>query len=210
MDSIVVVGGGGHAKVIISILKRLNNYRIYGYVDKVNRGKILDIPYIGDDNVLENLYKNENVRNAVIAIGQIKDYSLRHKVYNKVKTTGFSFPIIVSPNAIINESVSIEEGTVVMDGVVINSGTKVGKFSILNTNSAVDHDCEICDFVHIAPGVTLSGGVKVGNSSFIGAGATIIQYKSIGEKCIIGAGSVVTKDIKESGVYVGIPARPLS
>ena len=94
-----------------------------------------------------------------------------------------------------------------MDGVIINSSSIIGDFSIINTKTSIDHDCKIGDYVHIAPGVTISGGVKIGNNTFIGAGATIIQYKKIGKNTIIGAGSVVVNDLIESGTYAGIPAR---
>lgn len=207
MDKILVIGGGGHAKVIISILKKIGIYEIVGYTDLKGRGKILGVAYLGNDNRLEELYSKENIKNAVIGIGQIRNVESRKKIAEDVRKIGFEFPSIISPDSIINEDVSIGRGTVIMDSAVINSGTKIGTFSIVNTKASIDHDCEISDFVHIAPGVTLSGGVKVGNGSLIGAGVTIIQYKSIGENCIIGAGSLVVKDCLEKGKYLGIPAK---
>ncbi|MFQ5771927.1 MAG: acetyltransferase [bacterium] len=207
MDKIVLVGGGGHAKVIISIIKKIKKYEIYGYVDKIHNGNILGVPYIGDDDVLKELIAQQKVTKAVLCVGQISDQFKRYRLYKQLVEMGFAFPTIVSPNASINEAVEIGEGTVVMDGVVINSGAKIGRFAILNTQASIDHDCEIGDFVHIAPGVVLSGGVKVGNYCLIGAGATVIQYKRIGNNCVIGAGAVVLKDCLEPGTYLGIPAR---
>ena len=207
MDKIIVIGGGGHAKVIISILKKLKSYEVSGYIDKIDKGKILNVNYLGNDGITEGLFKEKNVKNAVIGIGHLKHTDTIQKIYAKLSKIGFSFPIIISPDSIVNEDVKISEGTVVMDGVIVNSGTKIGKFCILNTKSSIDHDCEIGNFVHIAPGVTLSGGVKIGNNSLIGSGATVIQYKTIEDNCIIGAGTVVVKDCLKSGTYVGIPAR---
>jgi UDP-perosamine 4-acetyltransferase len=207
MDKIVVVGGGGHGKVVISIIQKIDDYEIVGYTDVENKGEILGIKYLGNDKILEELFLNKNIKNAAIGIGQIKNVEARKDTIEKLTEIGFEFPVIISPDATINEDVKIGNGTVVMDGVVINTGTEIGKFCIINTNSAVDHDCNIGDYVHIAPGVTISGGVKIGNNTFIGAGTTIIQYKEIGENIIIGAGSVVVKDLIDSGTYFGVPAR---
>lgn len=209
MDKIVVVGGGGHAKVIISILKKLDKHTIFGYTDKIDKGNILEIPYLGNDNILENLANKKNIKNVVIGVGQIASNTTRLSIYNKLSDLGFSFPTIISPNATINEEVSIGKGTVVMDGVVINSGSEIGNFSIINTNSSIDHDCRIGNFVHIAPGVTLSGGVSVGDYTFIGAGSVVIQNISIKGHCKIGAGAVVNKDIITKGTYIGKPAKKI-
>jgi sugar O-acyltransferase (sialic acid O-acetyltransferase NeuD family) len=207
MDRIVVIGGGGHAKVIISILKKLDNFEIFGYVDKIDKGKILGVKYLGTDEILEDLYKNQSINNAAIGIGQLKDVSLRREIVKRVVNIGYSFPEIISPNAILNEDVEISNGSVVMDGVVITTGTKVGSFSIINTNSSIDHDCNIGNFTHIAPGVTLSGGVKIGNNVLIGTGTNIIQYKEITNDTIVGAGSMVSTNILKPGLYTGVPAR---
>ncbi len=207
MDKIIVIGGGGHAKVIISILKKLRAYEILGYVEKDNKGAILGVPYIGDDHDLKKFIETKKVTQAVLGVGHIADYTRRVELYQQMTALGYAFPKIVSPHAIINEAVEIGDGTVVMDGVVVNSGAKIGKCCILNTRSVIDHDCEIGDFVHLAPGAVLSGGVNVGSYTFIGAHATVINYKKIAQKCIIGAGAVVMRDCLEPGTYVGVPAR---
>lgn len=208
MNSMVILGGGGHAKVVISILKKLNSYNIAGYVDPVDRGSVLGVRYLGDDGVLPRLLNEKRVTNAVLGVGHLKDTALRHALSLRLSAMGFAFPAVISPCAIVNESVSIGDGTVVMDGAVVNAGTRIGAHCILNTRSSVDHDCEIGDFVHLCPGATLSGGVRVGNDSFIGTGAAVIQRMTIGTGCFIGAGAVVVTDCQENGRYVGVPARP--
>lgn len=204
-EKIVVIGGGGHAKVIISILKKLNNYEIVGYTDLENKGEILGFSYLGNDDKLNSIFK-DGVNNAVIGLGQIKSAALRRILVDISKSIGFHLPAIVSPNAIINEEVSIANGTVVMDGVTINSGSSIGECSIVNTNASIDHDCSIGDFTHIAPGVTLSGEVKVGNDVLIGTGANVINQINITDSTIISAGSTVLKSINKKGIYRGNPA----
>lgn len=204
-DKIVVIGGGGHAKVIISILKKLNRYEIVGYTDPENKGEILGISHLGNDDILNSLF-SDGVVNAVIGLGQIKSAALRRKAVDICKRIGFNLPAIISPNAIINEDVRIGNGTVVMDGVTINSGSTIGECSIVNTNASIDHDCKIGDFTHIAPGVTLSGEVKIGNDVLIGTGSNIIQQINIPDNTMISAGSTVLKSIGKKGIYRGNPA----
>lgn len=205
-SKIVVIGGGGHAKVIISILKKLDQFEVFGYIDQTDKGAILDIPYLGTDDTASNLFSN-NINTAVLGIGQLKDSSLRKKVAEKYQSLGFNFPTILSSDAIINNSTTIGNGTVIMAGVVINVDSQIGEFGIINTSATIDHDCKIGDFTHIAPGVTLSGGVKIGNKCLVGTGSSIIQYIDIPDNTIIGAGSVLIKSIFEQGIYAGNPAR---
>ena len=206
MDRIVVIGGGGHAKVLISALKK-SGYEVTGYTDRMNRGSLLGIFYLGDDGVLPGMIRNDGAGKAIIGIGKIDLSDMRIRIQQELSAIGFDFPVIISPSAVVNEEVALGPGTVVFDGVVVNSGTEMGQACIINTNSTVEHDCRIGDNIHIAPGVTLSGGVTIGNNCMIGTGANVIQSVSICEGCLIGAGSTVVKDITIPGTYVGNPAK---
>lgn len=206
---IFIIGGGGHAKVIISIIKKIPEFELLGYVDNNNYGDILGCKYIGnDEKFLTEKVKNKNYL-AVLGVGAITINKKREEIFNKYKKIGFNFPPIISPSSIINEDVEINEGTVIFDKVVINSGSKIGACSIINTASVVEHDCVIGDFAHICPGSIVSGGVKIGKHTFVGAGSVLKQYIEVTDECIIGSGSTVINDIKESGVYVGSPARKI-
>jgi len=207
-NSIILVGGGGHCKVIIDILKENNDYDVILISDlKENLGKkILDVKIEYTDDQLKDLYK-KGYKNAFVSIGKVKINEHRKKLFNKIKNIGFNVPVIVSKSAIISKYSGIGEGTLIGRTVVINPGTQIGKNCIINTGSIIEHDCIIEDNVHIGPGAILSGGTYVGNNSFIGTGAIIIQNVNISQDTLIGAGAVVVKDINESGVYVGNPAR---
>ncbi len=203
---IVVIGGGGHAKVIITILKRLNTFIICGYTDNEDKGDLLGIPYLGNDEKLGGLFLS-GVRCAVIGIGQIKSSATRKQIFNNLISIGFELPVIIAPSAIVNEYVSIGKGTVLMDGVIINTGTKIGEACIINTKASIDHDCKIGNFTHIAPGVTLSGDVRIGDNVLIGTGASVVQSRKIADNSIVAAGSAVTSFILTPGTYIGVPAR---
>jgi sugar O-acyltransferase (sialic acid O-acetyltransferase NeuD family) len=202
----VVLGGGGHAKVVIAVLKH-SGHDVLGYTDERDRGAILSVPYLGDDAGLPGILRAHGRCRAVVGVGKV-DVSLRRLVLQaEVAALGFEFPVIVSRHAVVNEEVELGQGTVVLDGVVVNSGSKIGRACIVNTNSTVEHDCRIGDNVHVAPGATLSGGVTIGDHCLVGTGSSIVQGVSVCAGCLVGAGSAVVRDLKDPGTYVGIPAR---
>jgi sugar O-acyltransferase (sialic acid O-acetyltransferase NeuD family) len=207
MNSIIVVGGGGHAKVVISLVRKLKTYRILGYTDLKNNGEILGAAYLGTDDKLEPWSPDREKLSAVLGIGQVGLGRKRHEFWTGLSRLALAFPLIVSPGAVVNEGVKAGEATVVMDGAVINSGASVGQGVIVNTHSTIEHDVVIGDWVHVAPGVTISGGTTVGRYSMVGAGATLIEGIKIAEDCLIGAGATVVHDLAEPGVYVGCPAQ---
>jgi UDP-perosamine 4-acetyltransferase len=207
MDVIVVVGGGGHAKVVISLLRKLKSYSILGHTDLRDNSAALGVPYLGSDNALTTLTVGRKELNAVLALGQVGLGTRRHELWSRLQSPRILFPLIVSPDAIVNEGVSGAEGALVMDGAVIHSGATIGRGVIVNTNSTIEHDVVLGDWVHVAPGATISGDVAVGRFSMIGAGATVIQGIKIEAGCMVGAGATVLHDLTESGVYVGTPAR---
>ncbi len=207
MQPIIAIGGGGHAKVVITILRKLKRFRTLGYTDLKDNGTVEGVPYLGSDRELAALAAGPEKPNAVLAVGQIGLGELRCDLWARLQPFALPFPLIISPDAIVNEGVSGGEAAVVMDGVVINSGAKLGRGAIINTNSTIEHDVALADWVHVAPGATISGGASVGRFSMIGAGATVIEGIKISERCMIGAGATVVRDIIEPGVYVGSPAR---
>lgn len=209
-DKIVVIGGGEHAKVIINVIKKLDEYEILGYTDIINKGLVLGKKYLGNDEVLNNIIKKHKNCKAVIGVGLIKVSNVRNRIYEMVKNIGFDLPTITSKNAIIYEDVTIGEGTVVLDNTIINTGSTIGKCVILYSSAIVEHDCTVGDFVTFATGSILAAGSKIGDNSILSVGAIVISHKSICNNCFIGAGSVAISDILIEGTYYGVPARRLN
>lgn len=208
MEKIIVIGGGGHAKVLISVIRKSLQFELAGYSDLNDQGEILGVQYLGNDDKLIEIF-SKGIVNAAVGIGQINVTQKRFNVVKNMKDIGLSFPPIISKDAIVNEDVRIGEGTQIFDGAVINGGTRIGKFSIVNTNATVEHDCKIGNFCHVATNAVLCGGAEVDDFSMIGSNAVIVQYKKITSNCMVGAGAVVTKDILKEGVFVGNPTRKL-
>lgn len=204
---VIVIGAGGHAKVLIDAML-LMNLTIIGIVDADDNKlgeRIFDIPILGGDLYIKKFAAEEI--DLVNAIGSVAIPDLRKRIYVKFKELGYSFRTVVHPEAVISPYAILGEGVQAMAGAVIQAGCEVGCNSIINTRSALDHDCQIGRHVHIAPGVTLSGSVSVGDRTHIGTGATIIQGRKIGKGAIVGAGAVVVNHIGDGMKVMGIPAR---
>jgi sugar O-acyltransferase (sialic acid O-acetyltransferase NeuD family) len=116
---------------------------------------------------------------------------------------------IISLNTTISEYHEIGEGNLILDFVLIEPDTKIGNGNLINCYAGIFHDVEIGDFNEIMPGAKILGTAKIGNNCRIGTNATILPGISICDNSIIGAGAVVTRDITESGTYVGVPAKLL-
>jgi len=206
VDEVVVIGGGGHAKVLISVLKKAGR-GIVGYTAPLDQGPILGVQYLGSDSILAELLMVRGHCGAILGVGKIDSSQARTQLQERIGALGFEFPVVVSPSAVVNEEVALGPGTVVFDGVVVNPGTTIGRLCILNTHSTIEHDCRLGDNVHAAPGATLGGEVVVGDNCMIGAGATVVQGVAICTGCLIGAGSTVIADITSPGTYAGNPVK---
>ncbi len=202
---VIVIGGGGHAKVLVSTLL-LQHRRVLGYVDlKPFLPSLLGIAHIGDDDVIFH-HRPDQVR-LVNGVGSIDSTTLHRTVYEKFRERQYTFETVVHPSAILAPDLQIAEGVQVMAGGVVQPGSRLGANVIINTGARVDHDCSIDAHAHIAPGVTLSGNVHIGKGAHIGTGATIIQGIEVGAASIVGAGAVVVDDVPAGVTVVGVPAR---
>ena len=208
MEDIILIGGGGHCKSVIDTLQKSTQFNIKGIIDlKEKVGSLInDVKIIGDDNDLEKIFKN-GIKYAFITIGSIGNPAKRIQLFEKAKKIGFKFPCIIDSTAIIARNVIFDEGTFVGKRVIINSNTKVGRNCIINSGAIIEHDCQIGDDVHIAPGVVLSGNVYIGINTHVGTNSTIIQGIKIGKNTLIGAGSVLVKNISKNKKAYGNPCK---
>lgn len=188
MEKIVIVGYGGHAKSVADCIKRIGLYQIEGYTDLEEHSS--EFKYLGTDDNLQSIF-DSGVKKAVVGVGYLGKGELRQQLYAKLKEIGFELPVIIDPSAIVSDTAIIGEGTVVGKCAVVNAEARIGRMTILNTMSLVEHECIVEDFSHIAVGTVLCGQVKVGKAAFVGANATIIQCKEIKQCEIIPAGTTI-------------------
>lgn len=206
---IILIGGGGHAKVLIDLIKLSGQFEIAGILDtKLKQGsQVSGITVLGGDDLLTELYE-KGVKNACIAVGSTKDNSNRKILYEKAKQCGLAVPLLIHPHAIVSKSETmISMAVQIMAGAVVQPGSAIGENTIINTGAIVEHDCKVGSHIHVCPGAVISGGCSIGEGAFIGAGATVIHGISIGRNAIIAAGSVVVSDVPDGVVVKGAPAR---
>lgn len=201
MKKLLIIGAGGHGKVVADAALKLLRWQEIGFLDDAN---VFDYPYkiLGKINSLGKL--SNEFQDVFIAIGNNR---LRGELLSDAKSIGYELPNIIHPSAIVSDSVKIGEGTLICPNAVINPFAQIGNGCIINTAAIIEHDCIINDYVHVSPNAALAGGVEVGAYSWIGIGSNIIGTKKIGKHVVVGAGSVVINDIQDNVKVVGVPAK---
>lgn len=200
--SVIILGGGGHASVLIEIL-RLIDCEIIGIADPfLEKGiKVKDVTVIGsDDAVLD--YLNSDVM-LVNAVGPLPKISTREALSKKFTNLGYQFLTLVHPRAYVAPSARIEDGAQIMAGALVQDQSRIGRVSVVNSGAIVEHGCSIGDHAHIAPGAILCGGVQAAEGVFIGCGAVVLENTRLGANSILAAGATLRKDLVENEVFYG-------
>lgn len=201
-----VVGGGGHAKVVIEVA-RSAGWDVVAVFDPGAADNVLGVPVRGDDKDIAAFVKDTGVRMAAVAIG---NNHLRRRLAVAVRDLGCETPAIVHRQAWVSPSSRIARGVVVMAGAVINASSRVGEDAIINTMAIVEHDCELGIAVHAAPRSVMGGTCRIGDGALFGIGATARPGVLVGKDAIVGAGCVVVSDIAVGTTLVGNPGKPLA
>ncbi len=209
MKDIVIIGSGGFAKEVSFLIDDINKvqkqWNLLGYIDN----KIGE--YNGRYQIVKNDKWLENTQEKISAVFGIGDPGLIKKLSEKfIQNPNIDFPNLIHPGIIGDfERISFGKGNIVCAGNILTTDIQIGSFNIFNLNCTIGHDTVIGSYNIFNPTANISGGILIGEKNLVGTGAQILQYLKITSNVIIGAGSVVTKDIIESGVYVGIPAKKI-
>jgi UDP-perosamine 4-acetyltransferase len=206
IDDVVIIGAGGHGKVVLDILTAEGKYRPVGFVD--NNPSLLDsyvcgLPVLGPINALPRL-KRQRIRHAIVAIG---DNRQRLSQLPEIDAAGITLVNAVHPTAFVSPRATLGRGVIIAPKASVIVDAKIGDLAIVNTAAVVDHECEVGEGAHVCPGAILAGRVRVGRGAFIGIGAQVIQCRSVGEFAVVGAGAAVIEDVPDGATAVGVPAR---
>ena len=200
MKKLIIIGAGGHGRVVADIAESLGIYNEIAFLDDDLSKDVSPYKVVGRIDRFSDYVSGCDF---MVAVGS---NSFRRELINRLSENGANLVSLVHKNAVVGSGVEIGLGTVVMAGAVINNRAKLGNGVIVNTCASVDHDCVIGDFCHISVGVHIAGTVNIGNEVFVCAGATVINNVDICGGCVIGAGAVVIKNIETAGTYLGVPA----
>ena len=205
----VILGGGGHARVLIDSLQAGGTVEPVVVLDqdRILWGKqLLGVPILGGDELLPDLVE-QGITFFVVGVGGVGDNDPRRRLFELGLKHGLKPLSVLHPHAMVSTHATVGEGSVIFPTAVVNAGATLGVNVIVNTGAIVEHDCELGDHVHLATGSRLCSTVRVGDGAHIGAGATVLQRRSIGAGAIVGAGAVVINDVERWSVVVGVPAR---
>lgn len=200
-DGVIVVGAGGHGKVVVATLQAAGQRVVEVWDDDPQRWRpLLGTPVRGP--IAQRAEECEG-RPAILGVG---DNRTRQHLANRLCLEWIP---VVHPAACVDPSVSLGVGTVVFAGAVIQPDTTLGEHGIVNTGATVDHDGRVGDFVHLGPGAHLAGDVQVEEGALLGVGVAVIPGLVIGAWSRVGAGAVVTGNIASEDTVVGVPARSI-
>jgi sugar O-acyltransferase (sialic acid O-acetyltransferase NeuD family) len=202
---IYILGAGATARETLNIYKELGRFdEVAGFVEENCKNEDLKIQgkSVIDASRITSLPEDSIF---IGAMGSPK----RKRWLEEIEQKGFNFDTLIHPSAIIGDSVNIDEGCIIYPGVILTCDIKIGRHSIINIGTTINHDSIIGNYVTVGPGVNIPGNVIIGNECWISVGVKIINKISIGRGSFIGAGAVVTKNIPENVLAVGVPAKPI-
>lgn len=205
--AIVVIGGGEHARVVMSAIRTgASGGELAGFVDPepcAETTRRFGVRRLGDDSAL----RSHPGAHVVLGFGSLDSSGSRQETVRRLTPIVKGWATIVHEQAWISPQAALGEGSVVMAGAVVQTGARVGAHCIINTSAVVEHDVILEDFVQVAPGAILGGGVRVGAAAYIGMGAVIRDHTNIGAGAVVGMGAVVVADVADGARVVGVPAR---
>ena len=210
-DSVIGIGAGGNARVIIETIRAAGIYNVHGLLDidrQIWGTHVLGVEVLGDDSLLPGLADN-GIRSFFIGLGTAGSLQSRKRLFELALACGFRPIDAIHPSAIISPSARIGKGLTVMANAVVNAEAELGDNVLVNTGAIIEHGCIVGNHVHLSPRATLLADVRIGSETMIGAGAVIRQGLQVGANVMVGAGAVAVTDIPDGATVVGIPAKPL-
>jgi acetyltransferase EpsM len=206
--SLVLIGGGEHARVVIDAA-RAGGVTVVGFVDPAPCDETvqrLEVSRLGNDGDAAVWAGRAQF---ILGVGTVGISPLRREIVDRLDgSIGLRWASVVHPRAIVSPSAELGLGSLVMPGAVIGPGARVGAHVVINTGAIVEHDCHLGDFAQLGPGAVLGGGVRVGTGAYVGLGSRVRDHVVIGAHALVGMGAVVVAEVAAGACVVGIPARP--
>ncbi len=199
---ILIYGAGGHAKAVMEMVQAMRAFPIAGIIDDnsaLTGSSVFGIPVLGTRDLLPDLAAR-GIHLAANGVGGIININIRIKIFDLLAESGFSFPILKHPRAMVENSAQIADGVQIFANAYVGSDAILHEKCMINTGAIVSHDCEIGAYTHIAPGAMLAGHVQIGARALIGMGVTTMIGLRVGDDARVGNGAVLLADVPAKGI----------
>ena len=204
----VIVGAKGFAKEVLEILfqkKALQNLYFFDNLAPAPPDKLFgEFPVLRNMEAVKDVFLKTGDYTFTLGLG---NPSLRYKL-NKLFSEAGGIPTsTISPTVEIGSfGNSIGTGCNILSGTIITNHVTIGTCCLINPHCSISHDSVVGDFVEMSPGVRVTGGCTVGSFSVLGTNSSILPQVKLGVNVVVGAGAVVTKDVPDNSLVVGVPA----
>jgi sugar O-acyltransferase (sialic acid O-acetyltransferase NeuD family) len=205
---LLIIGASGHAHALLALLQRHGGFQPVGLIDSFQSpgSRVHGLAILGGEADVPRLCARRGVHHLLVAIG---DNGQRQAMTERLRAQmpDAVFPTLVDPTAVVAADARLAAGVVVMAQAHVGAGCVLEEGCLLNTQASLDHDGCLGGFASLAPGAITGGRVRIGDRSFLGLGARVIQRVRIGHDTVVGAGSVVLTCLQDGILAYGCPAR---
>ena len=207
MKKLLLIGGGGHARACIDVIRQTSEYELIGILDASEKidENVDEVAIVGSDKDIDEWLKKTD--ECLIAVGHIGRTNRRQELHKQLKEKGAKFATVISPRAYCAGTAQIGEGTIIMHDVLINAGAKVAENCIINSKALIEHDAAVGAHTHISTRASVNGSAQVGSNCFIGSHAVIFNNCSVGDSSVVGGGQVVMQDLPDDSMPSAISSK---
>ena len=209
ITELLILGAGGASREIAGVIDEINRleqrWKVIGFLDddQTKIGTTVDgMPVLGTVNAAHNYSAK-----IIIGIAHWQSRGVRQRIVRELGLSSERYATVIHPSAAVSPLSTVGVGTSIHNNVVITTGTIIGAHVLIQQNVSVAHDDVIGDFVTVAPSATISGSVRLRIGCYIGANSTILPGVTVGKESLVGAGAVVTRDVPDYAIVVGVPAK---
>lgn len=210
---VIVLGGEGDGAVAASLIEDLADARpageslvLLGFLNDAGAGEVLGYPVLGTLASWER-WRGEGDVFFLAALHKVKESRRRFALVEGLGIPVERFVSVVHPTAVVSRHARVGRGTVVGPHATLMPGATVGDHCSLRASASVGHDCVVEDFCYLGPNSTLAGRSVMRRGAHLGPNASVLEGRTVGAHAVVGLGTSVLKDVGESDVVFGCPAR---
>ncbi len=209
MKNLIIIGARGFGRemytLAVSCKEYGNEWTVKGYLD--DNKNALDA-YSNYPPIISSVEDYVPQADDVFISG-LGGVAHKEKYVSMILEKGGEFINLIHPTVIIHHNVKFGKGITMNAYSAVGNDAKIGDFVTIQGYVIMGHDVQVGDWSHFTALSFLGGFTKVGTRVTVNMGCTIIDRRTIGDNAVIGAGSVVIRNVKPGVTVFGNPAREI-